>query len=343
MRRVYSKAYVIMVCLAISLSVSCVYAQEVLDNVDETYNNVATIEVEGSFCLVNVTGNSSSEVVFKGEILGSNKYDIEIKQELSGSTLKVWIEKPNSTWGNIKGKLEFRVPKNTNVIVKNSSGSVNVEDIGQSEVRLEASSGSIRARNIDSEVVASASSGSITLERIGGDVKASTSSGSQVIREVKGNLKSKATSGGIKAERIDGEVVSNTSSGSQSIEVVGSNLKAEATSGSLNIRDVTGDVDAGTSSGSIKLDKVTGSVKLSSSSGSQRGTSIKLTGDSYFKASSGSVTMDLLNDIDELSFDLTASSGGLSAKGVAGKKNLVVDRGPIKIHGNTSSGSQNYR
>ncbi|MCU4163204.1 hypothetical protein [Carboxylicivirga caseinilyticus] len=343
MRNMHRLGFVLSLAMILTLSVSCLQAQNLLDQVNENYSNVTSVEVEGSFCSVIITGESTNDVSFTGEIYASKNYDMKIRHNVSGGTLRVWIDRPNSISGNLKGKLEFKVPENTNIMVDNSSGSVSVEGIGQSNIRLKASSGSIKARNINSDLNISASSGSLSIEDIGGDLRAGTSSGSQRIVGVKGNVKTKASSGSIKAENIGGDLDMNTSSGGQSINMVEGNLWATATSGSLNITDVTGDVKASTSSGSMKLDRVTGAVNLSSSSGSQRGTNIKLTGASYFKASSGSVSMDFLNDVEELSFALTASSGGLNAKGSSGKKNLVIERGPIKVVGNTSSGGQSYR
>lgn len=343
MRGIFRKMLALSFAALMVLSVSCVQAQNIIDQIDETVSNVATIEVEGSFCTVNVTGVSSPDVTFTGEILSSHDHDIKIRHNMSGGKLRVWIDRPRSLWGNVKGKLEFKVPRNTNVFVDNSSGSVVVEGIVQSEVRLKASSGSIKARDIDSNLGVEASSGSLLIEGINGDLKAVTSSGSQRIMDIKGNVKAQASSGGIKAENIGGNAELTTSSGGQSIFTVGGNLWTRASSGGLNIKDITGDVKAVTSSGGIRLDKITGSVNLTSVSGSQKGSNVKLTGASYFKASSGSVSMDLLNDADELSFDLKASSGSLNAKGTSGKNNLIIDRGPVKVVGNTNSGSQSYR
>lgn len=343
MRNAVKSGLMLLSMMTLVLSFSCLQAQDVIDKVDENYSNVTTIEVEGSFCSVYVQGGSSSDVSFTGEILSSRDYDIKIRHNMSGGTLRVWIDRPKSIRGSIKGKLEFKVPANTNILVDNSSGSVNVKDIGQAEVKLKASSGSVKVENINSDVTAGASSGSLSIQEVSGDLRASTSSGSQRIQNVKGNVKTKSSSGSIKAEGIGGDADLSSSSGGQSIAMVNGNVWTEATSGSLSINDVTGDVKAGTSSGSIRLDKITGAVNLSSSSGSQKGSNIKLTGASYFKASSGSVNMQLLNDSEELSFALSASSGGLSAKGSSGRKKLIIERGPIKVVGNTSSGSQNYR
>ncbi|MCG8578733.1 MAG: hypothetical protein MI866_02375 [Bacteroidales bacterium] len=322
--------------------ISCVQAQDVIDQVDETYNNVTSVEVEGSFCSVNIVGGSGNDVHLTGEVTGSKKYDVKIRHNMSGGTLRVWIDRPNSL-RNVKGKLEFSVPTNTNIDVDNSSGSVYVKDIGQVVVKLEASSGSIKAINIDSNVNAQASSGSISLSNISGDARSTTSSGSQRHEAIGGSLKSKASSGSIKITEVKGEAEVTTSSGGQSINSIGNNLYAQASSGSIKISDVRGDVRAQASSGGISLSNVSGAVNLATTSGSQRGTNIKLTGNSNFKSSSGSVSMDLTNDTEELSFALKASSGSLNAKGSSGRKNLIIDRGPIKITGTSSSGSQSYK
>lgn len=342
MKRIKNKFGLVFFTLSFVMLISCIQAQDIIDKVDETFNNITTIEVEGSFCNVDIVGGSGSDVKLTGEILASRDYDIKIRHSVNGGTLRVWLERPNSL-RNVKGKLELKVPANTNIRVDNSSGSVNVENISKYDVKIKASSGSVKARSIGSGITAIASSGSIYLEDIEGDAQATSSSGSQKIKDIKGTLNAKASSGSIKAENINGEADITTSSGSQSITSVGNNLNSISSSGSLNINNVTGDLKATCSSGRINIDKITGTVNLTSTSGSIQGANIKLTGNSNFKSSSGSISMELLNDADELSFDLSASSGSLKAKGSSGHKKLVVYRGPIKINGVTSSGSQSYR
>lgn len=322
--------------------IACVEAQDVIDKVDESFNNISNVEVEGSFCSVNIVGGAGNGVSLTGEITGSKKYDVKIRHNVSGGTLRVWIDRPNSL-RNVRGKLELNVPTNTNVDVDNSSGSVYVSNLGQVIAKLKTSSGSIKAQKIDSDLNASASSGSISLADITGDVRSTTSSGGQKHAGIGGSLKAKASSGSIKVESVGGEAEVTTSSGSQSINSIGNNLYAQASSGSVKISDVRGDVKASTSSGGLSLSSVTGAVNLVSTSGSQRGSNIKLTGNSTFKSSSGSVSMELTNDTEELSFALRASSGSLNAKGSSGRKNLVIERGPIKVTGTSSSGSQSYR
>ncbi len=316
----------------------------VIDQVEKSFDNISKIEVKGSFCGVDITSHSSTSVEFKGE-LKSNKArdDIKIKYDVNGTTLLVWIERPNNTWGSIGGNLNFIAPENTNITVNNSSGSVYVANIGQSIVDLSASSGSIHAENIDSDISVKTSSGSIKASAIGGNISARSSSGSQSLNKINGNVNTELSSGSLKIIDANGNVDGVTSSGSQYIEGIEGNVHARATSGSVKIENVNGDVNGKTSSGGIKLSNIKGALNLTSSSGGQYGTQITLTGNSSFNSSSGGIKMELTNNENELSFDLSASSGGLKAKSKNGSKRIVTGNGSIQITGRSSSGSQHYQ
>jgi hypothetical protein len=326
--------------LLITLTTS---AQTVLDKVDKTFDNITSVDVEGSFCNVIISGEKRFDTNLTGEIISSKDYDIKIKYEQDGATLKVWLERPKSIRGSIKGNLTLKVPANTNINVKNSSGSISVENVGQSEINLTASSGSISVRNIDTKITLSASSGSLNIQDVSGDVHATASSGSIFISGVKGDLYSVTSSGSQKIEGVKGNIKVTSASGSQSLSMIKGDVNVRVSSGSIKAVKVTGDITAVTSSGGIKLDSTIGRLTLTSSSGSQKGTGIKLTGASSFKAVSGSISMQLLNSSDELSFELYASSGGLYAKGAKGKNKLIVEKGAVKVYGKTSSGSQSYK
>jgi len=312
---------------ASSLLISCINAQQtIVDQVDLSFDNITTVEVEGSFCQVNINAIEGHMVSFKGVIKASKAYDdLKIKYTEDNHVLKIWLEKPNMNWGNIDGKLELSLPIATNIMVDNSSGSVQLDGIQGGTVDLNASSGSISAKNIISSVNIKTSSGSQKIENIKGDIKSSASSGSINITEVKGSLSAQCSSGGIQMNNIQGDV------------------NAKTTSGSIRGNDIIGNVNGNSSSGSIKISTVTGSLNLVSSSGSQSGNQIKLTGNSSFSASSGIVHMELINDAEELSFNLNASSGSISAKGIKGHDSLTISKGFIVVTGNTSSGSQSYQ
>ncbi|MFT3740808.1 MAG: hypothetical protein QM786_18820 [Breznakibacter sp.] len=345
MKTLFSTTKSILMAIAL-LAVSGMSAQQptvVVDKVNKTFGNITTIEVEGSFCSAVVTTGTSDDVTFSGEIKApAQRDDIKIKYADANNTLKVWIERPGSLSGNFDGKLYFTVPANTNVYISNSSGNINVSGIGNANVVLKASSGSITAASISSDLTCQTSSGSQTISGIKGNFKSASSSGSQRIKDIGGFVETSASSGSLNIDGVGMYTSAETSSGSLRVSAVKGNVKAKATSGSVHVSNVTGDVVASSSSGSINLNQIKGALSTQSSSGSQSGNQIILTGNSSFASSSGSISMGLTNDASQLSFELKASSGSLNAKGVKGSKNLIVDKGPIKITGNSSSGSQSY-
>ncbi|MDX2302602.1 MAG: DUF4097 family beta strand repeat-containing protein [Microscillaceae bacterium] len=286
-------------------------AQDMISQAQFSETGINTLEVQGSFCRVDITGSAStSSVDFKGEILGNkNPGSVEIKYQRNGSTMRVWIERDNKmVWGNIRGELIFQVPADIHLIVDNSSGSVAVRGIRHTKMSLETSSGSIDAQDIEANSNFHSSSGSIKVMNLKGNIQGQSSSGSQRWEQIQGNI------------------------------------QTVASSESIRFTQVEGNLDAETSSGGIRLENVKGSLNLRASSGSLSGTDVNLMASSSFRTSSGSISMGLVNDVNALSFDLTASSGSLTAGNNRSNKRLYLEKqGTILIKGVTSSGSQKYQ
>jgi len=302
------KLFAITLCTTLLLySCNEITAQEVLAEAEFSIENVKYLEVEGGFCNIELNGYSGSALKMVGSIKGSgdpDKYEIIYRED--NNKIKVWIEHPNNIWRNIQGLLHFDVPDNVLVMVDNSSGNIEADDLNASEIKLEASSGNISAKNTSGEMYLKCSSGNITLS------------------DQKGNTSARASSGNLRIDKVDGDV------------------SAHASSGNITIYDVLGDVSADCSSGNIKLRDIEGALDTESSSGNIRGEDIKLTDDSRFKATSGNITIDLLNAEGDLSFDLDSGSGNLYAAGSSADDKLILKRGPITITGVTSSGNQRY-
>jgi hypothetical protein len=284
-----------------------VFSQDILAKANFSIEQVKYLEVEGSFCNIELNGYSGTSLKMDGKIEGSgdpDKYEIIYRED--GGRIKVWIERPNNIWRNIEGLLHFDVPENVIVIVDNSSGNIEAEDLKSREITLEASSGNIIARNMKGVLSLRCSSGNITLS------------------DQNGNATLRASSGNLKIDEVSGD------------------LEAHASSGNITIYEVIGNVEADCSSGNIKLGDIEGRLNVGSSSGNIRGEDILLTGDSRFKASSGNVTIGLLNSEDDLSFDLDSGSGNLYAAGSTADDRLILRKGSINITGITTSGSQRY-
>ncbi|TLX77795.1 DUF4097 domain-containing protein [Labilibacter sediminis] len=345
MRKLYQ---IILVAFTITLCNGCLLNDlngqlTVIDQVEKSFDNVASITIKGSFCFVNIDSHSSNSIELKGEIKSrKERDDIKIKYKQNSSDLEVWIERPKSLKGSINGTLTLKVPSNTNITVKNSSGSIAVKNIGQSIVDLTSVSGSVNCENIDSDLKAHTTSGSIKAANISGSLNSKSISGSQYIRKVGRNATLSSTSGKSEIENVNGTLKISGTSGSQVIRKVNGDVISTSVSGSIQLEDITGNIKAKNVSGSIKINGAKGNLALESVSGSLHGNQITLTGDSNFKSTSGSIKMELTNKGDELSFDLKALSGSLKAKGNSGYKKLNISRGPITIKGVSSSGSQNY-
>ena len=318
-------------------------SQNTPDKVDKTFQNITTVDVEGSFSNVRISGEKRYDVALTGEITSSRNYDIKIRYQKNGETLKVWLDRPKSIRGQVNGEINLKVPANTNIRVKNSSGNIWVENAGQSEIELNSSSGNISVKNIDTNITMNSSSGNLDIKDVTGDVHASASSGSIDISGLNGDLYSVTSSGSQRIEGVKGNLKVTLSSGSLLLRMVNGNVDVRTSSGSIKAEQISGNLTAQSSSGSIKLDKVTGALSIKTSSGSQKGTGIRLTDDSSFMSVSGSIVMELLNTEDDLSFNLHSSSGSLFAKGASDTKELVIDLGPIEVYGKSSSGSQYYK
>lgn len=300
------KIKLLTVAIILAFTSCLTQSQNLIDEVKETFNGVKELEVNGSFCYVEIIGGDGAAVDFHGEIKGLAKDSkIKIMHKQDGDKLKVWLEKPNNIHGKITGKLVFKTSKTLTVDVDNSSGKVFVSNITNEKLDVNASSGSVEVENIAAKVDLSCSSGSI------------------------------------KASNISGNTDIHTSSGSQRLSNVTGNIDANASSGRITIENTKGNINVGTSSGSIHLTNISGQIKASASSGSIDGDEIMLAGDNSFKTSSGSVKIDFKNKIEEIGFDISASSGSLHVGENKYKKNYKSS-GEITLKGNTSSGSQRY-
>ncbi|NQZ75074.1 MAG: DUF4097 family beta strand repeat protein [Ekhidna sp.] len=291
------------------LAVFSTSAQNILAQAELEAENVDEVRIEGTF--VDIYVNSGDRVYFKGIIRGSgDEGDYEFETDIVGKTLVIRVEREsNRNWRNYKineSRIDLTIMDGIKIDVDNSSGDVKVANLRASESRIEASSGDITLRSIVGNLDVETSSGDIDIDGLTGDSEIESTSGDQEIFNTKGNIETRASSGDITIADFDGK------------------LEVQATSGDVEIRNGVGAMKVRTSSGEID------------------GTGIELTNNSYFDATSGNIEINFRNDINDLSFDLTATSGDLDVGNKSGEKRLVIDRGGIKITGTTSSGDQEY-
>lgn len=318
-------------------------SQDLIDQVHESFTGIESVTVKGIFCNVEVAPGSNGTVSLEGEIRATRRYeDLRIKYTQNGSLLEVWVEQPRNIVGQVKGYLNLTVPVSTLLKVQNVSGSVQVQGVGRELLNLESVSGSIAAADIPCGANLKTVSGSIKATVVDGDLIAKTVSGSLNVNDVKGSAELSSVSGGVTGRGILKSVNASSVSGSVNLSEVFSDVKGKSVSGGIFLTDIKGNISVNSTSGSVSLTNVVGELHATSISGAIRGSGIMLTGACSFKNTSGSINLDLDNDVETLSFDLSTGSGSLEAAGSRGTKHLVVGSGPVKVNGNTASGSQKY-
>lgn len=347
--------------------------------IDTVFNDVKKLEIEGSFCNVNIRQTERENMRITGEIrvevggihskMDEDDYDLHYEKE--GSLLKVQV--------NCKGKvvmlggsfnrtalLEFDLPSQVSeVVVNNSSGDVNIDHFRGEHLNVHSVSGDIDAKHVSADVSLKSSSGDISLSEGAGNITTVSVSGDQEHHALKGPLTVKSSSGDIEVEQLEGDLSAKTVSGSQEYREINGNVSTSSSSGRINISGCTGnvtsssvsgsqsfsrmqgDVQSNSSSGSVTVTGIEGNLSVSTVSGSITGEEVKAGDHLSFQSSSGSIRMGLLNKANELSLDLESSSGnivvekeGLSQRS---KGSVKVKGGNISVKSRTVSGSQHFK
>jgi hypothetical protein len=115
------------------------------------------------------------------------------------------------------------------------------------------------------------SGGSILVEDLEGEILSKTSGGSLKFYDITGDIRARTSGGGIRIGDVEGDVELNTSGGSIRVERVLGRLNVHTSGGGITVGEVGGTVKASTSGGSIKAyisDQPRGDCRLTTSGGS---------------------------------------------------------------------------
>jgi DUF4097 and DUF4098 domain-containing protein YvlB len=353
-------------------------------SVDTIFKGVKKLEVQGNFCNITVKGHTADHLRLQGEMkegcgdmlmFGTKAYkksECVIKYKQENDVLKVWIENialkkrvTVSIDANSTSVLDFEVPEGVELNINNSSGNIAVEGSKGKTIDLKTKFGNLTLNNITGETNLRTSSGNIKANRITGNVTSKTDFGNGIFEDITGNLNVHSSSGHVTVFRLKGNGDVKTSFGNQKYSEITGELKTVASSGNIKIQhlegnlvsntsfgtqqfeDIKGDIRAEASSGNIKIEGSKGNLALSTSFGSIKGSNVQVVSNSNFKASSGNIAIDFLNELKDFHFDLRSSSGSVCVGEGAAKstsdKLLQVGEGAIVITGNTTFGHQVYK
>ena len=173
-------------------------------------------------------------------------------------------------------------------------------------------------------------------------INASSGSGSFLVSDIESNVMIRTASGSIRGEGLNGTIDVGSASGSIRLDDTSGDLSARSASGSIKLGQINGTLDANTASGSIKIDTIRGSITAKTVSGAIGITGFFAEDNSSFASTSGSILVDLTNQAGSFTFDLRSTSGSIRVSERSANRQLTVGNGPIRISGNTTSGSQRY-
>lgn len=160
--------------------------------------------------------------------------------------------------------LDIAVPRDAELDVSDSSGDLELSDVGSAKV--DDSSGDQLLKNINGNLIVNDSSGEIRMISVIGNVEVDDSSGNIDIEDVRGDVIIKTdSSGDIAIAKVTGNAqVVNDSSGDITISDVRKNVTIDNdASGDINVSEVGGNFSVrADSSGNILHQRVGGSVRI---------------------------------------------------------------------------------
>jgi lia operon protein LiaG len=281
-------------------------AQNVIVDAKKSYSNIKTVEVNGGWLDVTYEGGSGTEVNVEA-YLESNETNQDIVFVTLGDVLKISYQRNsnNSSWNNkSKGYIKITGPKAVALQLRNSSGSLMVDNVANEETILKVSSGRISASGID------------------------------------GNLDIQATSGSLKVDRVSGNVMAGVTSGNADLMDIDGDVKYKSTSGSLNAANIGGEIEVALTSGNARLSNIGSLGSLKFTSGNIKAENAGLGDNTSFTGTSGNFKVQTPSDLKAYNFSLKASSGNVKVGNVSTGKSLEMDNGSGPwVKGNISSGN----
>lgn len=248
----------------------CRFSSERAATFTGSIKKVVVSAAEGS---LKIHGDAAGGVKAKGRACASSegllgKVTLESRREGETVYLTVAMDEGMKDMFSLKRyhylDLEITVPKDAQLDVTDSSGDLELSDVGSA--KIDDSSGDQLLKNINGNLNINDSSGAIRVVSVLGNVYIDDSSDDIDIEDVRGDVKiGSDSSGDIAISKVTGFArVVNDSSGDITIrEVKGDVIIDNDSSGNINVSDVGGNfavrVDT---SGSILHERVAGSVRI---------------------------------------------------------------------------------
>ncbi|MEP7762765.1 DUF4097 family beta strand repeat-containing protein [Sanguibacter sp. 25GB23B1] len=167
--------------------------------------------------------------------------------------------------------LTVRVPRDTDVVVRSSSGAVRAEGV-DGHLDLRTSDGDVRVLRAGGSVDAESSSGRVQVDDAGGHVVAVSGDGDVTVRNVGGHVTATSSSGRVVVAGADGDVSAVSGDGDVETRRIGGSAVVTTSSGEIEVGGVMGDVEAMSGDGDVVVRGTGSPVALKISTGDGRST-----------------------------------------------------------------------
>lgn len=233
-------------------------------DVEHSYdvNKGGTLNLKTDVGSLNIKTHNRDTVEIEVQVDGDNADEFEVSHSLSGGDVTVigTFDRGDNYWGrNIRAKFYITVPKEYNLDIRTSGGSIDIDDL-VGTIDANTSGGSIEIGDIDGDVELHTSGGSITTGSVNGDLNAHTSGGSinatfakqltddakldtsggsitvRMIKDMKVDLNASTSGGRVRSDfDVDGRVSKKSIRGE--INGGGPRLKLHTSGGSISIKE----------------------------------------------------------------------------------------------------------
>ncbi|WP_194776034.1 DUF4097 family beta strand repeat-containing protein [Pararhodonellum marinum] len=280
----------------------------VVADIQEDFDNITEIEVDGGFLDVAYTGETGKQNVSLNAFLKANSNKrTSIDYKVEGSKLIVKVSSKSGFLGNFRSEGHIRLsgPKTMLVDLETGSGNITASDIVAIEPNFFVGSGNLKVSRVSAETM-----------------YLTTSSGT------------------LSGQDLTGKILSITSSGKIDIQKVEGNLDASGSSGEFKLKDINGLVNAVISSGKIEMQNILALGNAHVSSGKISAINTGLDPTTNIKVSSGNVNIQTFSNLGDFNYNISAGSGRIRVGESQSTGDLVIINGSAHtINGEVNSGN----
>ena len=198
---------------------------------DFEYDGIREIEIAAGTFAVDAQGTRGRTTSLE---VRNDSDNFRVLHTRSGDRLEIWVERKFSFFDRShRGELVLLVPRDTDLRIRTSTGSVDIRNITSDRLSVDTTTGDI------------------TLEEISTSMSVETSTGAVEILDSAGRFDIKSTTGEIELLRATGDVVAESSTGDHSYHDLIGDLLARSTTGRIEIDGMQGTLDLRTSTAKV--------------------------------------------------------------------------------------------